>query len=224
MVYLAKIHFQKSSRNRKKIPYYTLCKQHRIIRVHEFYKNLHQKNSFFVVEIQGLFEFEENWYRRNERIRSKVVEYYYLLRTVLQEHPEYRRSLTCCKNCGIYFLTDPRNRGRRGLYCPFGCRDSRKRQNSIQRSKEYYSTPEGKGKKKVLNRRRSGKSKKISEDFVPDDASPLVTYLCFLIGFLERRRVSRNDVVVLIEEVRQHSIAEFDSYAYFDKRGSAHPS
>jgi hypothetical protein len=51
----------------------------------------------------------------------------------------------------------------------------------------------------------------------------LVTYLCFLIGFLERRRVSRKDVVLLIEEVRQHSIAGFDSYAYFDKRDSAHP-
>jgi hypothetical protein len=67
------------------------------------------------------------------------------------------------------------------------------------------------------------KPEKKSNDFAHDDSSALVTYLCFLIGFLERRRVSRNDVVVLIEEVRQHSNDRFDSYEYIDKRDSAHP-
>jgi hypothetical protein len=151
------------------------------------------------------------------------LEYYCLLRRALQEHPEYRRSLSCCKHCGIYFLSDPRNRDRSDLLCPFGCRECRRKQNSLKRSKEYYSTPQGKRKKKALNRRRSVKSEKKPDNFAHDDSSALVTYLCFLIGFLERRRVSRKDVVVLIEEVRQHSNDRFNSYAYIDTRDSAHP-
>jgi len=61
---------------------------------------------------------------------------------------------------------------------------------------------------------------KTPEDLFHDGTSTLVTYLCFLIGFLERRSVARHDVIVLIKEVRQHCIAGFGFYSYIDRRYS----
>jgi hypothetical protein len=57
-------------------------------------------------------------------------------------------------DCGIRFLTHPRNAGRRKLRCPFGCRRHHRQQRSKQRSAAYYQTPEGKRQKKLLNARR----------------------------------------------------------------------
>ena len=51
-------------------------------------------------------------------------------------------------------MTHPRNAGRRKLRCPFGCRQRHRRQRSNERSAAYYSTPEGKRQKKLLNARR----------------------------------------------------------------------
>jgi hypothetical protein len=61
-----------------------------------------------------------------------------------------------CAECGIRFLTHPRNAGRQNLRCPFGCRQHHRRQRSCQRSTAYYRTATGRVKKKWLNARRQG--------------------------------------------------------------------
>ena len=72
----------------------------------------------------------------------------------MQSHPELQGCVAYCADCGIRFLTHPRNAGRRNLRCPFGCRQHHRRQRSCQRSTAYYRTAAGKAKKKRLNARR----------------------------------------------------------------------
>jgi hypothetical protein len=66
--------------------------------------------------------------------------------------------LTRCKHCGIFFITDRRNSKRRDLFCPFGCRETYRKQNSAKRSLEYYQGKVGKLKKQILNNKRSKKT------------------------------------------------------------------
>lgn len=72
----------------------------------------------------------------------------------LRSHPELQGCLAYCAQCGIGFLTHPRNAGRQDLRCPFGCREHHRRQRSSQRSAAYYQTAGGRRKKKRLNGRR----------------------------------------------------------------------
>jgi hypothetical protein len=59
-----------------------------------------------------------------------------------------------CVKCNVEFLTVPANRHRKDLRCPFGCRQTRKREMSRNRGRRRYQTPEGRKAKKVQNRRR----------------------------------------------------------------------
>lgn len=72
----------------------------------------------------------------------------------MQSHPELQGYVVYCRDCGIRFLTHPRNAGRRDLRCPFGCRQHHRRQCSCRRTVAYYQTAAGKAKKKRLNARR----------------------------------------------------------------------
>ena len=83
-----------------------------------------------------------------------VLQYYHLLRSVIQDQPSRRKCLNRCRHCGIFFLTDSRNCSRQDLGCPFGCRQAHEKQSSTQRSVAYYRTDAGKKKKAALNRRR----------------------------------------------------------------------
>ncbi len=84
-----------------------------------------------------------------------VLQYYFALRSILHANPHLRACLTRYKHCGIFFLTHPRNAGRKDLGCPFGCRQANRKENSKKRSAEYYRSDEGKEKKKAHNTRRS---------------------------------------------------------------------
>ncbi len=64
-----------------------------------------------------------------------------------------------CADCGIWFLTKSCNRGRKNVRCPFGCRESRSKKLSAERSLGYYASPEGKRKKRAHNRRRKRTSR-----------------------------------------------------------------
>jgi hypothetical protein len=154
----------------------------------------------------------------------------------VREHPEYRRYLVCCKACGIRFFADPRNEGRDDLRCPFGCRDVHQRQNSNERSKDYYQSPEGKMKKKQLNQerrqgcctRKSTECAEKSEQRVPNENGnradcTLISYLRALIGLLENRTVSRTETIAFIHEVRQQGIAHADYHLYINKEELRHP-
>ena len=64
-----------------------------------------------------------------------------------------RRCRRRCAHCGIFFLTDPRNAGRRDLRCPFGCREVHRKGESTRRSVAYYQ--DDPDKKRIQNARRS---------------------------------------------------------------------
>jgi hypothetical protein len=95
------------------------------------------------------------------------------LDAVLRKRPELWDCAVRCRHCGIRFFTHPRNRGRRDLRCPFGCRERHRRQRGNERSRKHYQTAEGRKNKKRLNGQRS-KSARDAEDTFPreGDAPP----------------------------------------------------
>jgi hypothetical protein len=166
-----------------------------------------------ILKIQEQFQSGPDWYRRNG-IRALVATYYVLLRSVLRTHPHLRRCLCRCRECRIFFLTHPRNAGRRDLRCPFGCREMHRRRSSTQRSVDYYRTDEGKGKKKEQNDKRGrgahphrhGPPRK--REGMQFDAD-IVRYLAVVVSQIERRRIREREIrQMLARAVRQHRFAK----------------
>lgn len=146
-----------------------------------------------------------------------MLQYYCVLRSILRTKPHLRRCLTRCRHCRIFFLTDPRNAGRRDLGCPFGCKDAHRRLRSTVRSVEYYRTGEGKLKKGIQNGKRvkvtskAGlRDGKTQGDLVVDGRgfdADMVSYLRMVTSLVEGRPVSTGEVLEMLERaVRQHSM------------------
>jgi hypothetical protein len=171
-----------------------------------------------IIKIQGYFQFGQGWYRGSE-VRDLVLQYYFVLRSVLRAKPCLRRCLTRCRHCQIFFLTNPCNAGRKDLGCPFGCKDAHRKRGSIKRSVEYYSTPEGKFKKKLQNDKRGmADARAVVNDCEPAGSNlmqhecrfdaPVLCYLRMVITLIEGRRVSAAELLEMLARVlRQHSIA-----------------
>jgi len=87
----------------------------------------------------------------------------------VESHPELQleRCVVPCKQCGIRFLTHPRNAGRTDLRCPFGCREHARRQAANRRSTAHYRTPLGRETKERLNRRRYRRSPSADQQVQP---------------------------------------------------------
>lgn len=137
-----------------------------------------------------------------------MLEYYRVIREVLHRDTGRRLVLSRCLHCGILFLTHPRNAGRRDLRCPFGCRQTHRKQSSTKRSIQYYQTPEGKLKKQLQNGRRTEKQRLETQDSLALKEADLC-YLQMLISIIEQRRVIRQEIELLLrEKMRQHSIAK----------------
>lgn len=135
-----------------------------------------------------------------------VGSYYVELRSVLRCKTWLRKCLGRCRHCGIFFLTDRRNAGRRDLGCPFGCGRAYRRRESTRRSMAYYREPEGKLKKQAINARRRSRGRKSSPAH-DDPASPhlraILAYLCVLVGLIEGRPVERWEVIAMLERTRR---------------------
>jgi len=137
-----------------------------------------------------------------------VLSYYVVLRSVLRLKPWLRKCLARCRHCGIFFLTDARNAGRRDLGCPFGCRQAHRQSQSTRRSVDYYRQPEGKAKKHDLNARR----RKTPAPSPPTPPSPplpwpraIVDYLRVVVGLIEGRPVLLCEIVEMLQRtLRQH--------------------
>jgi len=140
-----------------------------------------------------------------------------VLRSVLRTKAEVRACMTRCRHCRIFFLTHPRNVGRRDLRCPFGCRDGHRKRRSTERSIEYYKTEEGKTKKKIQNgkrrqsEQRPGHADRLDEpeperDGIQWDAG-IIDYVRMVTSLIESRPVSRQEILeMLSQSMRQHSI------------------
>lgn len=86
-----------------------------------------------------------------------------MLRGALRSVPGLLDYLVRCRHCRIFFLCNPRNRGRKDLGCPFGCADAHRRKQSARRSADYCQTAVGRAKKAQLNGRRRGDGARGSE-------------------------------------------------------------
>jgi hypothetical protein len=142
-----------------------------------------------------------------------ILAYYVLLRSILRTQPELRRCRTRCRHCGIFFLTHPRNAGRRDLGCPFGCREAHRRRQSSRRSTTYYQDEPGKEKKRQQNARRRKASLPTVPPAPPPAEAPLpwprtmVEYVRMVTSLIEERSVSSEEVVEMLRRVlRQHSM------------------
>ena len=171
------------------------------------------------IKIQEHFQFGPGWYR-GDAIRSLVLEYYVVLRSVLRAKACLRRRLTRCRHCRIFFLTHPSNTGRSDLGCPFGCKDEHRKRRSSERSVEYYRTSEGKFKKKMQNGKRTKSKAKLISGNPPKEArqdlaldgrrfdAGMMRYVRMVTSLIEGRRVSRDEILqMLARAVRQHSMA-----------------
>jgi hypothetical protein len=187
----------------------------RVFRKHQHHK---RDSGFLIIKIQEHFQFSRDWYRKGEA-RGLVGQYYVALRSVVRTRTELRRCVTRCRHCGIFFLTHPRNVGRRDLGCPFGCKQAHRRRRSTERSVDYYGTGEGKAKKKIQNDKRShGNARadphaqvaghpQLEHDGIRF-APVIVDYVRIVVSLIEGRRVSEKEIVeMLVRVMRQHSIA-----------------
>lgn len=178
------------------------------------------------IQIATHFRFVEDWYRAAPVV-GLVLAYYAVLRSVLRTQPELRRCRTRCRHCGIFFLTHPRNAGRRDLGCPFGCRQAHRRRRDNQRTAAYYREEAGRDKKRDLNakRRKRPAGRPPAPRSAPGPCSSpsppspppavgglpvawprtMLPYLQMVTGLIEGRPVSRAEVVsMLLRALRQH--------------------
>ena len=139
-------------------------------------------------------------------VASLVLSYYVVLRSVLRIKPWLRKCLARCRHCGIFFLTDPRNAGRRDLGCPFGCSRAHRQRQSTQRRVAYSREPDGKAKKQALNaRRRKRPPPPAALNPVSAGPSRFLQYVCVMVGLIEGRPVQLWEVVAMLERtVRPH--------------------
>ena len=166
------------------------------------------------IQIATYFRFVKDWYRAGP-VAGLVRAYYAVLRSVLRTQPELRRCRTRCRHCGIFFLTHPRNAGRRDLRCPFGCRQAHRRHQSNQRTAAFYREEDGRRRKQALNAKRR---KRPTPQAAPPPVSPapveglpsawpraMLPYLQMVSGLIERRPVSPTEVVAMLRRaLRQH--------------------
>ncbi len=144
---------------------------------------------------------------------------------MLRTYPHLRDYLKRCRHCGIFFFTHPANAKRTDLRCPFGCSASHRRQRATERSVAYYRTEAGKQKKRRLNRNRYlGLANAGSQVHVQDHTvertedpcdEPIVGYVRMVMSLIEGRRVSRDEVFGMLEQIwRQHSLSHSSKTDY----------
>jgi hypothetical protein len=169
----------------------------------------------FAIQIQQHFRFEVDWYRTGV-VAGMVLQYYALLRSVLRTRRALRKCLSRCWHCRIFFIAAACNAGRKGG-CPFGCADAHRRREWRRTSAEYYDNPQGKKKKSDLNQRRKSQPIPAAQ---PEPSTPaqvpgpgkaipslLVAYVQRVVSAIERRRVSREEILAMLaKEKRQHSM------------------
>lgn len=178
------------------------------VKQHQHYK---RDPGFVIVQIQTHFHFRVDWYRQGEAW-ALVKQYYVVLRSLLRSRPDLRRYLSRCRHCRIFFLTHPRNAGRRDLRCPFGCREVHRKQRSTERSVAYYATAEGKAKKKMQNGKRvRGGARADANPPVPETpefSAGIIGYVATVASLIEGRRVSEAEMLQRLgRAMRQHSMA-----------------
>jgi len=167
--------------------------------------------------IAEFFEYRPGWYRKGP-VAALMPVYYALLRSLVKTKPGWGRCLTRCRHCGIFFLAHRCNAGRHDLRCPFGCQKAHRRRDSTQRSLAYYRDEVGKMKKRIQNGRRAEEKPSAEKSATAEPSEEMVKHLQQVLGAIEGRRVSREEVLAL----RQRSLGRWrqvlDNAARSDER------
>ena len=136
-----------------------------------------------------------------------VLEYYLLLRSILRTRPHLRACLTRCRHCRIFFVSDPRNAGRKDLRCPLGCRKSHRQRESTRRSVDYYRGEHGRILKRYQNAKRGKGSTPAPAARPPPCPEPVLEHVRQVVSWIERRPLSRKEILEMLARVlRQHSM------------------
>ena len=94
-----------------------------------------------ITKLRQNFKYNSHWHQE-KNVRELTSRYNAHIEAILQAHPHLCSNLTKCVHCNILFFTDPRNKGRTDLRCPFGCRkEHRKRSNSRLLPEPMESVP-----------------------------------------------------------------------------------
>jgi len=98
------------------------------------------------------------------------------------------------------------------LRCPFGCRQAHRKRCSTERSVAYYTTVEGKAKKKMQNGKRVrsgvGRTTAQPETGTLELQAGIVRYAAMVASLIEGRPVSQAEMLRrLARALRQHSMA-----------------
>lgn len=134
-----------------------------------------------------------------------VSGYYELISQSVAAAPNQVVVVSCCM-CGIDVLTSKSNEKRDDVRCVFGCRERHSKGGSQSRSAEYYSSPEGKRKKKAQNQKRSKKPREPEPSAPTKDLSlrgQLFKYYAWLCLIFDGRCISRAELLSLVEKIRE---------------------
>lgn len=102
------------------------------------------------------------------------------------------------------------------MRCEFGCRARHERESSNERTRIYYQTEEGRGKKRELNARRNqGNSPKVDLPPVKEPRRErLLGYYQWLLLVVDGRRIAWEELLRLVtqirEELRQRGLPEIE--------------
>lgn len=153
-------------------------------------------------------------------MRELVLAYYAILRSVLRSDPRLRCCLKRCRNCRIFFLTHFCNAGRKDLRCPFGCRKTHRKRASARRTASYYRKhPDEKRRhnrnRYLLDGKAESEIKEEKRELVEGWNRPIVDHVRMVVSLIERRRVSRDEVVGMLKRIsRQHSLTRRSKFDY----------
>jgi len=138
------------------------------------------------------------------------------VRSVVRTRPHLRRCLTRCRHCRIFFVTHRRNAGRQDLSCPFGCQDAHRKQQSTQRSVDFYRQHPDKKRTQNAKRRavRPPEAEQAAPEAVPGAGAmdppwpePLVEHVRVVVGLIEHRKVTPEEILQMLAKVlRQQGI------------------
>ena len=196
-------------------PTYRHASVDRVERRHAHHHQHHKRDAwFFAIEIATHFEFRPDWYRAG-KVRDLVLEYYETQRSVLRSKSHLRIYLKRCRYCRIFFFTDLSNGQRTDLRCPFGCREAHRKREAARRSAAYYRSERGRGRKRILNRRRylvsarddvDPQETEIGSD-ADDVGESIIRYVRMVTSLIEGRRVSLEEIKEMLKKKeRQHSL------------------
>lgn len=122
----------------------------------------------------------------------------------MRQHPHLRGRLTHCRDCGIFFFTHPCNGGRRDLRCPFGCRESHRKESSARRSAAYYRKNPDEKRRHNQNRYRAGvvrERKTEKEEGASEKVRPIVRYVRLVTSLIEGRWVSLEETEEMLSRI-----------------------